>query len=202
MSAIKRIKKSSSTSEKIHPPTAPPVQSTRRTNITGKQPSWDQMILLTPEESSSWTFISQRTTHSSQPRSTSQPGSIIQTSTRTARFAWISSKSSGPQLSPSPRFCSPSAPCWLIQTQMILWCQRSLRSTKLTSQSTRPQPESGLESMPCDQDVSKIFLSTFESYILSEPILAARHERQANIDSIQKIFPHHSLLQKCSKILS
>jgi len=122
----------------------------RRINTIGKLQSWDLMTHLMPEASSSWTFTSQLTTHSSHQRSTSPPGSIIQTSTQTVPSVSISSRSNGPQLWPSPRFSSRSAPCWLMPTQMTLWCQKSPRSTRLTRLNTRQLPENGLESMLCE----------------------------------------------------
>ena len=146
----KEFKKSSLISVKIHHPTVQLDQLMRKINTIGKLPSWDPMTHLTQVVSSSWMSTSQLTTHSSHQRSTSPPGSIIQTSTPTDQSALISSRSNGPQLLPSPRFSSHSAHCCVMPTLMIPWCQRLPRSTRLTKQSTRLLPENGLESMPCE----------------------------------------------------
>ena len=159
--------------EKIHPPTAPLVQLTRRTNITGKQLSWDQMILLTPEVSSSWTSISQLITHSSQLRSTSPQEFTTQISTLTVQFAWIFSRINGHQHSPSPRFSCPSPPCWLTPTQMILLFQRLLTSTRPIKQSMRPPPESGLENTLCESIKTVLYGPTKHANLL---IIWTHHE--------------------------
>ena len=135
---------------KTHQLTAQPDQLMKRINITGKLLLWDQKTLHTQVEFTSWISISQQTILSNQQRSTSLLEFIIQILIPMDPSVLIFWRSNGPQHSPSQKCFCLSVHCWQTPTQMILWFQRLLTSTRRTRQNMRQLPESGLESTLCE----------------------------------------------------
>lgn len=115
---------------------------------TGKRLLWVQQTAHLLEVFFLYPFTSHLITLSSHPRLLSGQKSTIRTLIAMAVSALTSSKSSGALPWPFPRYFSPYAHCWQIQTPMILWCLRLLTCTRLIEWSMRQLLDPGLRSMP------------------------------------------------------
>ena len=139
----------SSTSEKTHPPIAPPDPS-ETTCSTGKQQSWAPTTPPTPAESSSSTSTSQQTTHSNPQRYTSPPASTTATSTRTEESVWIFSRISGVLLLRLVRCFWVFVLFWPILILMIPLCLILHSCSRAIGRGMIVLLENGLVSMPCN----------------------------------------------------